>query len=204
MRPILWISVATSLALTGCTTTAPQSLQAPTVASSNGSVAASSSPTVIPTRWTSADYSTEMTSVADGARVADLIAVVVVRGARYVKGEDLIPMTYQSVVIEQVLGGRRPKPKDSEITVVQTGGLFDGEFIDNTSDPVLPVGYRVLLFLKNTSSDHYASIDGPYGRFEIDGQGKVTPFADKVGLGGSGMRFHGTLSELGAAVASAS
>jgi hypothetical protein len=145
-----------------------------------------------------------MTSVSDGVLAADVIAVVLVRGARYVKQKDGVPTTYQTVVLEQVLGGQRPQPRGSELTVVQTGGLFDGEFIDNTSDPVFPVGYRVLLFLKNTSPDHYASIDGPYGRFEIDDRGRLTPFADQVGLGDSGMRFHGTLSELRTAVANAS
>lgn len=174
------------------TTSAPHMTAPPTAA-----------PPGVPTRWTSAEYSTSLTSVAEGTREADVVAVVDAGSARYDKDERGIPVTYTTVTLVDVLGGRHPAPKGSTLTVVQTGGLFDGEFVDNRSDPVLPLGYRVLLFLVNTSSDHYASLDGPYGRYELGDGGVLTPFVDRLGLGGSGMRFHGTLDELRAQVAAA-
>ena len=182
--------------------TSPSAVTATSTTSST-TAPPTAAPPGVPTRWTSAEYSTSLKSVADGARAADVVAVVVVRGAKYARDDREIPLTYQTVVLERVLGGRHPHPQGTTLTVVQTGGLFDGEFVDDRSDPVLPTGYRVLLFLKNTSPGRYASLDGPYGRYEIDARDVLTPFVDRLGLGSSGMRFHGTLDELSAQVAAA-
>jgi len=99
---------------------------------------------------------------------ADLVARGEIVGCRSVNSQETaigsIYFTDFSFQIESVLHGAASQ---SAIVIHQTGGIVGGRTVEVMEDPLMEVGDRYVLFLKQGTSELYYVLGGPQGRFVV-------------------------------------
>jgi hypothetical protein len=68
---------------------------------------------------------------------------------------------------------------DSQLTVVQTGGMTDNVLYQVDDDPIFKPNETLVLFLVRNAGGTYRTAGGPSGRFEVS-HGRVTASADNA------------------------
>lgn len=127
-----------------------------------------------PRIFLSASWAEGYASIGQMARDSDLVAIGVVAGtdASTVDTKRAGAVTATLVFtdfrfeVEEALKG---SAGTSSILIHQTGGRNGAQIVEIHDDPLLEVGARYLLFLRNVAPGKYAIKAGPVGRMLVEG-----------------------------------
>lgn len=127
-----------------------------------------------------ASYAESYDSYDAMAKAADLVVdgeIVKATGTTEVGG---VPATYYEVLVHSVAMKTGTAPKT--VTVLQTGGVKDGQTFQVEGDPLLRPGDRELLYLKRGADDPnvFYTLAGPSGRLAISETGKLSKIGDSA------------------------
>ncbi|KAB5607941.1 hypothetical protein [Bifidobacterium jacchi] len=127
-----------------------------------------------------ASYAESYDSYDAMAKAADLVVdgeIVKATGTTEIGG---VPATYYEVLVHSVAMRSGTAPKT--VTVLQTGGVKDGQTFQVEGDPLLRPGDRELLYLKRGADDPnvFYTLAGPSGRLSISETGKLSKIGDSA------------------------
>lgn len=156
---VVILAAAILVSVSGCTVGAPEN----TSAEPTGKVLSPS--------WAEA-YS----SVKEMTAHADAVVVGKVTNALGTTVKDGIPYTDFTYEVQTSVKGKHLA--SSEIQIHQTGGSVDGMIEVVDGDPLLVVGQKSLLYLRQYEEGKYFIIGGPTGRMLVDKENKVSPMPE--------------------------
>lgn len=128
-----------------------------------------------------ASWANAYPSVKDMTSAADAVVLGTVGQAEATTVKGGIPYTDYSFAVEQWLKGSPAIA--SQILIHQTGGTASGVTMEVGDDPLLVVGEKDVLYLRQYAPGKYLILGGPTGRNQVV-NGQVTPMSHGIARDG--------------------